>query len=191
MTSVVNLSPSLQYLVDSRLDSIERALFGTDITRAERREIVQSVEDQILELLSRRSEVEPTRDSVLTVLAEIDPPEAYVPADCAPHYGVQTPRSSRPALTSSTERSPQVAPLAIISFALGLIMCLCCWLVTVDENALVIFLLFAAGLAAPITGSVGLALTHYGGGSLKRMWPAAVGVSLPSLAFTALLILTF
>ena len=50
MTPVVNLSPSLQYLVDSRLDSIERALFGTDITRAERREIVQSVEDQILEL---------------------------------------------------------------------------------------------------------------------------------------------
>ena len=45
-------------------------MLSNDIDRTERREIVQSVEDQIHELLDRREEAEPTRESVLAVPIE-------------------------------------------------------------------------------------------------------------------------
>jgi hypothetical protein len=187
MTSVVNLSPSLQYLVDSRLDSIERALFGTNISRSERREIVQSVEDQILELLGRQGDAEPTRESVLAVLAMTDPPEAYVPPGFAPQDGERMPPSSRSVGTSSVERSSRVAPLAIISGVLGLVFCWCLLSLIDTESMPVIAMFLLAGLTAPITGFVALAQQMDDiGRSLKAVWPAIVGVCLPTATFAAL-----
>ena len=43
MTCVAELSPTLQRLIDARLDSIERILLSTNVNRNERREIVQAV----------------------------------------------------------------------------------------------------------------------------------------------------
>jgi len=73
---LTELPPTLQRLVDARLDSIERALLSTDSSRAERRQILAAVEDQIQEQLSRLGH-EPSRDEVLQLLASLDPPEAY------------------------------------------------------------------------------------------------------------------
>jgi hypothetical protein len=78
MTCVAELSPTLQRLIDARLDAIERILLSTDVNRSERREIVQAVEDQIYELIDRRSDQETTREDILEVLSTIDPPEANV-----------------------------------------------------------------------------------------------------------------
>ena len=76
-TAVFELAPSLQRLLDARLDNIDRALLGSDLSRVERRQIVSSVEDQIHEMIDRLGREEPTREEILHILASIDPPEAY------------------------------------------------------------------------------------------------------------------
>jgi hypothetical protein len=81
MTTVAaQLSESLQALVDSRLDTIDRMLMGR-LPRQDRLAIVKEVEDQIFELLQERGAEELSREDVLAVLARLDPPEAYLPED--------------------------------------------------------------------------------------------------------------
>jgi hypothetical protein len=72
------LSESLQILVDSRLDTIDRMLLGR-VSRAERLAIVREVESQIHELLEERHTDDLSREDVLAVLARLDPPEAFLP----------------------------------------------------------------------------------------------------------------
>lgn len=180
MTSVVTLSPPLQYLVDCRLDSIERLLFCTDISRLERREIVQSVEDQILELLGRRSEAEPSRDSLLAVLAMIDPPEAFLPADIVSHNRYQTLGGRRGDSTSASQRAPRISSLAIVSCVLGLISLVSFPLIPVSA---------IAGVVAVVSGSIALTQIHYSNRLLKGVWPSVVGVSSPAIAMIVLLVL--
>ena len=74
---LTELAPSLQRLVDARLDNIDRALLSTDISRYERRQIVSAVEDQIQELVARIDKDEPSREDLFRILASLDPPEAY------------------------------------------------------------------------------------------------------------------
>jgi hypothetical protein len=78
-TARLELEPSLQALIDDRLDAIERVLLRAGVARGERRGIVEEVEAQVYELLSRKSGAEPVRADVLAVLAALDPPEAYAP----------------------------------------------------------------------------------------------------------------
>jgi hypothetical protein len=72
------LSESLQTLIDTRLDTIDRMLLGR-VGRQDRLAIVREVESQIFELLQERDGRELGRDDVLAVLARLDPPEAYLP----------------------------------------------------------------------------------------------------------------
>ncbi len=81
MSVMSELAPSLQRLVDARLDAIERHLIDARMPRNERQDIVSSVEDQIFELLGRTGKEEPSREDVLQVLCSIDPPEAYANVD--------------------------------------------------------------------------------------------------------------
>jgi hypothetical protein len=80
------LSPALQALVDARLDTIERMLMGK-VPRQDRLSIVREVESQIQEQLGNHHDGEPSREDVLTILATLDPPEAYLPeeGEPAPH----------------------------------------------------------------------------------------------------------
>jgi hypothetical protein len=80
---MVQVPASLQPLIDSRLDTIDRMLLGR-LPRAERLEIVHEVETQIFELLTERAG-EPTREDILAVLARLDPPEAYMPEQAESH----------------------------------------------------------------------------------------------------------
>lgn len=75
--TTTTLSPMLRALIDERLDGIDRVLRQARTPRAERLEILESVENQAMEMLSQRAADAPTRRDVLTVLAELDPPEAY------------------------------------------------------------------------------------------------------------------
>jgi hypothetical protein len=74
------LSDSLQTLIDSRLDTIDRMLLGR-VPRQDRVAIVRDVETQIHDLLQERDTEELSRDDVLAVLARLDPPEAYLPEE--------------------------------------------------------------------------------------------------------------
>lgn len=76
----VQLAPSLQALVDARLDTIERMLMGK-LPRQDRLAIVREVESQIQEQISSHRQDELSREDVLAVLASLDPPEAYLPED--------------------------------------------------------------------------------------------------------------
>lgn len=72
------ISGELREIVDARLDYVERALMSKGMGRGERREILAAIEDQILVMLGNIDGDEPTRDDLLRVLAQLDPPEAYL-----------------------------------------------------------------------------------------------------------------
>jgi hypothetical protein len=76
--AMAQLSESLQTLIDTRLDTIDRILLGR-LARPDRLAIVREVESQIQELLQASDADELTREDVLAVLARLDPPEAYFP----------------------------------------------------------------------------------------------------------------
>ncbi len=118
---LTELAPSLQWLVDARLDNIDRALLSTDISRYERRQIVSTVEDQIQELVARIDKDEPSREDLLRILASLDPPEAYgsgsMQQDLEREGFLPTNRFARAQLANRVE--PQGTSLAVVSVALG------------------------------------------------------------------------
>jgi hypothetical protein len=79
MTERLELTGSARALVEERLDAIDRVLLEVGMSRGERCGIVQEVEAQVYELLTRRTTGEPNRQDVRDVLASLDPPEAYAP----------------------------------------------------------------------------------------------------------------
>jgi hypothetical protein len=78
--SAGRLPRNLQKLVDARLDTIDRMLLGR-LPRADRLSVTRDVEAQIFDLLGERPGNELDREDVLTVLARLDPPEAYIPEE--------------------------------------------------------------------------------------------------------------
>ncbi len=74
----IQLPASLQVLIDSRLDTIDRMLMGR-MPRQDRLAIVSEVESQIHEKLLEREDHEWDRDDILALLARLDPPEAFIP----------------------------------------------------------------------------------------------------------------
>jgi hypothetical protein len=78
MVATARISDSVQILIDSRLDTIDRMLLGR-LSRQDRLAIVREVESQIHELIQASETDELTREGVLAVLARLDPPEAYLP----------------------------------------------------------------------------------------------------------------
>jgi len=80
----VNPSPEARERMDAYLDAIERVLVAADMPRAERKGIADDVEAQILEMLAAGKGAEATVEDVETVLAQLDPPEAYAEAGGAP-----------------------------------------------------------------------------------------------------------
>jgi hypothetical protein len=125
----VQLVPSLQALVDARLDTIERMLMGR-IPRQDRLAIVREVESQIQEQLGIHHHGEPSREDVLTILATLDPPEAYLPDEDEPASHV--PRSipaglgSRNPARSSKELAGGV--LGLLSLIGAGILPVLCWI---------------------------------------------------------------
>jgi hypothetical protein len=76
--------------IDDYLDAVERVLIRGNVTRVERRSIVDEVESQIHEMLATRTDQEPAV-ALAEVLSKLEPPEAYAPdsgaapkADSAP-----------------------------------------------------------------------------------------------------------
>jgi len=80
--TMVQLPHTLATLVESRLDTIDRMLVGR-VPRQDRLAIAREVESQIYDLLEASGHDDHTRESVLAVLARLDPPEAYLPDEAA------------------------------------------------------------------------------------------------------------
>lgn len=76
--NVDNLPPLVRQRIDTHLDAIDDVLKRDGIGREERRNIVDNVETQLLEMLGREAGAgEPTLGQVEAVLARMDRPEAY------------------------------------------------------------------------------------------------------------------
>ena len=108
MVATTQVTESLQTLIDSRLDTIDRMLLGR-LPRSERLEVVREVEGQIHELLGERGSDDLTREDVLAVLARLDPPEAYLPEGEAADRSAAAPRMpfSAPAIRPASKPSFQ------------------------------------------------------------------------------------
>jgi hypothetical protein len=100
MATTMELAKPLQALIDARLDTIDRMLMG-QIPRADRLSILREVESQIEELLAERDAATITRDDIIEVLRQLDPPEAFVPEEI-PDPAIRTPQSFSGKRTFST-----------------------------------------------------------------------------------------
>jgi hypothetical protein len=116
------ISPALQTLIELRLDTLDRTLLGR-ASRQDRLNIVAEVETQIYELLAERSPDEPTREDVLAVLRQLDPPEAYVAEDAEEylaHPHSETSRTNPRGARVTAAASPPAASLAKAAGILGM-----------------------------------------------------------------------
>jgi hypothetical protein len=181
--TTAQISDSLQTLIDSRLDTIDRMLLGR-IPRQDRLAIVREVESQIYELLQAHDSEELTREDVLAVLARLDPPEAYIPDETESerppvHRTVRT-RERSPAVKDESKVGRASGILGLTALAVMLLFPLDYFLgLAFQLNAAVIFL-FAGNLLLMFTaGVLGLAI-----GIVARktgLW-AFVGIVTSSLA---------
>ena len=167
ITTMAHLTPALQELVNLRLDAIDRILLN-NVARSDRIGIVAEVEAQIFELLTERGTDELTRDDLLAVLTELDPPEAYLPEQSAQQAGAISGRERR-APTHARPARPTESRVGIVGgivgmSALGMLLLMpLVYLVATgleSEELLIIGLGFTGGLMA-LGGLLGFALSIY------------------------------
>ena len=166
MVAMAQISDSLQTLIDSRLDTIDRMLLGR-LPRSERLEIVREVEGQIHELLGERGSDDLTREDVLAVLARLDPPEAYLPEgeSEAEYRSAAAPRMPFSA--------PVVRPASRPSFQAGKVG----GIVGILSLCLVMFLPLGYGLAFLTNSEIGTILIWLGAAGFMFLG-GIVGLSL-------------
>ena len=146
MSVSVAIGMEAQKMIDYRLDTLDRLLISSGMSRAERMDVVQSVEDQIHEMVDRRSHGEPSREDIMRVLGELDPPEAYV-SDWS-SLGAHEPNAHPPMANQFDALGAQPASaaskhsaLAITSFVLSLL-------------SLLLLILFPLGFVLSLAGFV-------------------------------------
>jgi hypothetical protein len=196
----IYLSESLQRLIDSRLDTIERMLLGR-VARAERMAIVRDVESQIHELLSERETDEPSREDVLSVLARLDPPEAYLPErDDVTQSETATRSSIEPTARAALDGNRQVARtsailgLAALASVLVLLPCSYLFASLFESEALAVVLCGGSLLIVLVGGVLGITLGCYarksGPWGLVGTVTGILAVLLALLLFAALILLS-
>jgi hypothetical protein len=189
-TDAIELSGSLQALVDSRLDTIDRMLMGR-MPRQERMAIVREVEAQIFDLLQERAGDELTREDVLAVLARLDPPEAYLPEET--RVEPMSPRGlSRVYAVQPVRRGdPRVARisgiLGIVSMALALLSPVFGYAIAIPFESIVAFWVVCGIVSslAFVSGIIAFVLAIY-----SRMGSAWAVVGVVTSSLTWLLALT-
>ena len=109
------LTEDCRFLVDQKLDSVDRVLLLAGVPRVARRAILEELETTTLALIAEEAgERTPQPDDVLQVLSRLDPPESYAPeAYRAKARSAALGKAPRPKI-----RRPQVAVSAIVSMCL-------------------------------------------------------------------------
>ena len=163
MVATAQISESLQMLIDSRLDTIDRMLLGR-LSRQDRMAIVREVESQIHELIQVREADDLTREDVLAVLARLDPPEAYLPneIDGAPvtvQRAAET-RAIQPALQADLRAGRASGILGVAAIAFLLVMLPFSFLIAIafGSEAVLFILGGVTLLLASVAATVGLVL---------------------------------
>ena len=149
----------------SDLDMIERVLLMASVSRGERRGILGEVEMHVFELLGRRTTGEPTREDVLAVLAQLDPPESYAPE------GFDR-RMLNDTWSATRRREPQLSFMAVGSAAIGVFIAsaLAVSAIVFDDATLIYLGVFAL-LVVSIVGCCSLVRIHRSKGWLYGIRP--------------------
>ncbi|HVX10426.1 MAG TPA: hypothetical protein VHC22_04560 [Pirellulales bacterium] len=158
-----NLPDDVRQRIDDHLDRIERVLIRGDVSRIERRSIVDEVETQIYEMLAARAGEDPAV-AVSQILAGLDGPEAYArdtgPAAVATSNSQENAAPSQP--HSWWQRARQwwsvrpemrrLSPPALLAacWAGTAILLTLCALSFRSPPVLLFALLFLVGLTAPV-----------------------------------------
>jgi hypothetical protein len=163
MVATARISDSVQTLIDSRLDTIDRMLLGR-LSRQDRLAIVREAESQIHELLQASQADELTREDVLAVLARLDPPEAYLP-DVTESEPVSVPRAvatraNQPVLNGAHRVGSASGILGMTAIALLLVLLPFSYLIAVAFQSDLVLLVLGGGvvLLAFVAATVGLVL---------------------------------
>ena len=156
MVATARISDSVQTLIDSRLDTIDRMLLGR-VSRQDRLAIVREVESQIHELIQASDADELTREDVLAVLARLDPPEAYLPEETEGE-----PVSLHQTIVARTAQ-PEIKGDVKVGRASGIL----------GLAAIVLLLLLPANYTIAVALKSELALLVLGGGNLLVLGIAA------------------
>lgn len=165
--TAAELNPELRNLIDARLEAIDRVLLRVETGWSERRSIVDEVETQIYELLSRRGPV-PSDADVQAVLATLDPPEAYIPEELRDRPGDAPSASVPPPRTGWRPLSPSAVQL-LSRFVKGAV----CASSLVIANGLVLVLIIASeGVVPWLVTLGGLVWLNYAGIRWFRAWSA-------------------
>jgi hypothetical protein len=159
--ATAQISESLQVLIDSRLDTIDRMLLAW-ISRQDRLAIVREVESQIHELLTERDTGELTREDVLAMLARLDPPEAYIPDEIdgervLVNRNVAT-LTGRSVARNDAKVGKASGILGLTALALMLLLPVCYVIAVALDSSMVAIVLYVGNLLATVCASV-LALT--------------------------------
>ena len=163
MVAEDTLPETLQSLVDARLDTIDRMLLGR-VPRADRTAIVREVEAQIHELLAERPSGEVDRDQVLSALARLDPPEAYLPEDDGSGGPTIVRRPTPPRPVGLTQdpgpRMDRIGGImGLVALSLGLLSALIVGLAFLIDNDWLLLLAVGTGLFTIGSAVVGLTLS--------------------------------
>jgi len=165
----------LQALIDLRLDTIDRLLLN-HLPRQDRLNIVSEVEAQIFELLSETANEEPTRDDLLAVLGQLDPPEAYVPEDAATFERPTAQREPVRASQRTSAPSRREGRAAKAGFILGLVSLSFLLIVPavytvglmLESWEIALLGILLAGSTMLVTGVLGMIFSLYSG--LRGPW---------------------
>jgi hypothetical protein len=194
-TLELTLPAELQSLIEKRLDLVDRVLQDARVSRSERTTILQELEGQILQLVERRSE-QPTRDDVLSVLSELDPPEAFLSngTDASPELEPFRKAYSRVEIPTGPHPLPSAAPSTLalsagflvsgVSLSTGLLMSVAVWV----APELTLALVATIQIAALIGSAMGVAWllqsrSHAASGLERTVAAVAAGTGPLTLAF--------
>lgn len=175
------LSESLQALVDARLDTIDRMLLGR-VSRRDRVAIVREVESQVFELLHDRNADELSREDVLAVLSQLDPPEAYLPDDDGGESFPERPRPAvrAPGFAAASKKPFRVGKasgmLGLCSIAMVLLSPFFYLMASVTQSELVLFIvLFGLVFLMLATSILGIVFAIIG--RRESVWAVTGGVT--------------
>jgi hypothetical protein len=181
---MAQLSTALQSLIESRLDTIDRMLLAR-VGRGERLAIVREVESQIDELLGERETDELSREDVLAVLGQLDPPEAYLADEVEGERRVEmrtaAPQAERVERQGGRRGAARASGLLGLGALFGLVLLVLSYFVAVAFNSETP-LLVGVGFSIPCTfvcSVLSIALGIYARKS--GVW-ALVGIITGSLA---------
>lgn len=188
--ATASLPRTLQLLVDARLDTIDRMLIGWT-PRQERLSIVREVESQVLELLHERDVEALTREDVLSVLARLDPPEAYLPSEEEdPDTGrvaARTPIPARSSISRSARYARTSGIVGLAAVALVLLSPLVFILAELSNSEPIAFLLLGGDIVVTMVTSfaaivIGIVGRRGGGWSAVGLIAGGFGVFCSLLA---------